>query len=202
MTQVILSGYRYVQIEVDDTLQSIAARELGDADLWRILISINGLSYPYISGDPTLIGDTVLGYGAQLIVPAPTIQVSSAVDPNRVFGVDVALQNGLLAADGADFACVGGNANLKQALQNRLDTPLGELLFHQAYGNGAHGIKGVVVGPTANLLTAQYVKGALLADPRIDSVQNLTSVAAGDAITTTATAVPVSGTSIDLAATV
>jgi hypothetical protein len=202
MTTQILSGYRYAQIQVGDTLQEIAARELGDASQWATLVWINDLSYPYITGDQELVSASVLAYGSQLIVPAPTVQVSAATDPLRVFGVDLQLSGGKLVAANGDFALVGGRANLKQAYLNRLNTPLGDLLFHPAYGNGAQALKGTVDGPTAGLLAATYVQSAILQDPRTASVSSSVAQVSGDTITVTATAVPVSGTSIDLTAAV
>jgi phage baseplate assembly protein W len=198
VADLILTGYRYVPIQVDDTLQDIAGRELGDANQWRVLIEINGLTFPYLSGDPTVIGPTVLAYGDKLIVPAPTVQVSASVDPNSVFGTDLELLNGDLQVVDGDFATVSGRANLKHALQDRIATPLADLVFHREYGCGIDTIRGIVSGPTEGVLAAQYVRGALLADPRVDSVQSATAVVAGDVTTITASAVPVDGTAIDL----
>jgi phage baseplate assembly protein W len=200
MTDRTLTGYRFVSIDQNDTLQAIAARELGDASKWADLVNINGLTYPYLTGDPTLSGPNVRLYGQTIIVPAATVQLSAATDPDRVFGVDLRLTNGQLTAENGDFALVKGRDNLKQAYQNRIATPLGELLFHLLYGCGVHALKGFVNGPTAALLAARYVKDALLADPRTDKVTASKATVQGDVTAVEATAQAVGGTSIDISA--
>ena len=198
MTDVILAGYRYVQIQVGDTLQTIAARELGDADQWRALIEINGLTSPFITKNAAMVSPTVLGYGARLLVPAPTVQISATTDPNRVFGTDLQLINGDLVVVNGDFALVAGESNLRQALNNRLKTPLADLMFHLPYGCGINLIQGTVEGPTSGLLGARYASDALAADPRIQSVPSAVATIVGDTTSITATVVPVTGSSIDL----
>jgi predicted Zn-dependent protease len=42
-----LNGFRLVEIKYGDTLQELAARELGDANKWRDIIAINDLLPPY-----------------------------------------------------------------------------------------------------------------------------------------------------------
>ncbi|MGC1304608.1 MAG: hypothetical protein WA840_19740 [Caulobacteraceae bacterium] len=193
-----LAGFRFVEIQQGDTLHTIAARELSDTTKWADLIAINGLSYPYITGDPTQANDAVRLYGQLLIVPAATAQVQATADPDRVYGVDLLLQNGQLTASNGDLALVGGVANLGQALMNRLATSLRELLFHLDYGNGARGLLGQVNGPTAILLAAQYVKSAVLQEARIQTVNSSVATAVGDQIQVAASVSPITGAPIAL----
>jgi LysM repeat protein len=46
-------------VQPGDTLQSIAANELGDSQLWQYLASINGIVSPYMikAGDKLEIGE-------------------------------------------------------------------------------------------------------------------------------------------------
>lgn len=201
-----LSGFRHVEIQQGDTLQAIAARELGDASLWVDLITINGLNYPYLTGDATAVLEADPGtlklYGESLIVPAGAAVTSSTDDPSRVFGVDVLLQAGrLVAGPTGDLALVAGRANLEQAIDNRIETPLGDLVWHQQYGCGIHKLKGRGGDVGAVTLSAKYVEAALVDDPRITQAE-ATAVLAGDAIDVTGKAQPVTGSAIDFTNTV
>ncbi len=46
-----LTGWRFVETLANDTMQGIAARELGDASRWVDLVNINGLTPPYLTGE-------------------------------------------------------------------------------------------------------------------------------------------------------
>lgn len=193
-----LTGFRYVQIEQGDTLQAIAARELKDASRWPDLIIINGLVYPYLTGDATKAGASVKLYGDLIAVPAASVQVNSSVDPNAVFGIDVALTKGDLSAVGGDFALISGRENYKQAISNRVSTNKAELLFHLDYGCDVRRLLGAVNGPTAELLAAEYVKASLLSDNRTQSVPSVNVSVVGDTLSTNATVVPVTGAVIEI----
>jgi phage baseplate assembly protein W len=189
-----LSGFRLVTVRKGDTLQGIAARALGDATKWRLLVWINGLTYPYITDNPSLASATVLQAGSLLKVPASATIASTTSDPNVLFGIDLALVDGDLAADdGGDFLTVSGVANLQQALEHRLETPLSELVFHLDYGNGVYGLIGGDTGPTSGLLSEQYVSSCLSADPRVKSVASISTTVKADGITSLAVVNPIVG---------
>lgn len=202
MTQRNLTGWSYAEILQGDTLQSIAARELNDASQWALLATINGLSPPYITGDPTQASASVKLYGQSIIIPGATPQASATVDPNAVFGVDVALTNGFMSAVGGDLISVAGQPNLSQALAGRIITDKRELLFHLDYGCKVRQILGAANGQTAALLGAQFVKSSLLADPRVQSVESVIATINGDSTDIVATIIPVSGAPITLSVTV
>lgn len=194
-----LSGFRFAEIRQNDTLQALAQRELNDATMWTELIAINDLLPPYLTGDILEAGPNVKLFGQSLLVPAVSSRVTSASDPDRVFGADIALLGGLLSADATgDLSLVSGVANLKQAYKNRLDTPLNELTFHPTYGCGAHALKGQGGTPGTVTLAAQYVRSSLLADPRTRSVESTQATLAGDVTEVRASATAVTGSSIDI----
>jgi hypothetical protein len=193
-----LVGYRFIDTQYGDTLQRIAYRELGDATQWPLLIAYNKLLYPFITDDPTLSGPGVILTGQQIIVPAPTPVVEATPDPTQVFEIDVALDaNGDLQSDASgDFATVSGNANLVQALNGRVVTDVGELLFHNTYGNLVRQLLGALNGPNAGLLASEYLAGAVLADPRVLDVQSSNVTIVGDEIQVVMAVNPVVGQAI------
>ncbi len=192
-----LAGSRLVEIRFGDTLQTIAARELGDASKWADLIAINDLVYPYLTGEPSEAGESVLLYGSLIVVPA-TVAASAETDPDAVFGTDIALTRGELTAVAGDLAVVSGRANLRQAIKHRLGTAWNELLFHLNYGLGVYRLMGTINGPTAGALAAEYVRGAMLSDPRIAAVPVSVAEVQGDRIAVTATINPVTGSPVSV----
>lgn len=195
-----LTGYRFVDTRRGDTLQVIAYRELGDASQWPLLIAYNKLVYPFITDDPTQVTDGVILTGSQILVPAPVPVIQSTTDPTKVFEIDIALDvNGLLQADeNGDFAVVAGVANLSQALENRVTTDNGELIFHPEYGTLVRQLIGAMNGPNAGLLAAQYDTAAVLLDPRVQSVEKSVVNIAGDDIDVEMEVIPIVGRSVQL----
>lgn len=194
-----LSGFRFVEIRQDDTLQRIAQRELGDTSLWWTLIDINDLTPPYLTGDPNASGPKVKLYGELLVVPASEPQGEPDPDAARIFGVDVLLRRGRLeSGETGDLAMVSGHENLKQALVHRFGTALGELLFHPTYGCGVHALKGEAAQPGIATLAAQYARSAALSDPRVQAVSNTSAKFSGDALAVTATVTPITGGALDI----
>lgn len=171
-----LSGFRFVEILYDDTIQRIAARALNDASRWPELVAINNLSPPYLTNDPSIAGDRVKLYGQQLVVPAAAAQVATEIDPERVFGRDLDLSGGELSDNGlGDFALIAGQANLAQGLKHRIVTGLRELLQHLAYGSGVRYVVGKVNSASAGAIAARYAEDSLKADERVVSVAKVTA---------------------------
>jgi phage baseplate assembly protein W len=191
---ITLAGSRRVQTQREDTLQIVAARELGDATQWVVLAQINGLAPPYLVDNPDEVSPGVLLTGSLLIVPGTApVNPSGVTDINTIFGSDVALSGGLLVDDGnGDFAVVSGPANMVQAVQNRLDSEPGELQFWLPYGCRVHELLGQGTSAPLVQLAASFVCAAVKQDPRISSA-SVTATAQGDQITATGAAVTVDG---------
>ena len=216
-----LTGYRFVDTRQGDTLQKIAFRELGDATQWPLLIAINNLVFPWITDDPGVasgfaFGSSAFGSGnfggstlspgviltgQQILVPAPVPVIATATDPTTVFEIDIALDaDGQLQADETgDLAVVSGVANLAQALENRVSTDNGELIWHREYGTKVRLLLGAMNGPNAGLLAAQYDTAAVLLDPRVQSVDQSVVNIVGDDIDIQMEVVPIVGRSVPLA---
>lgn len=197
-----LVGFRFAETQRGDSLQLIAARELGDASRWVELISYNNLVPPFITDDPGLADPGVLLTGRQLLVPAPSPVATATIDPDKVFEIDVKLTaNGSIETAGGDLSTVSGVPNLVQALRNRISTETGELIYHPDYGTKIRRVMGVVNGPTAALLAAQYGREGVLGDPRIQKINKADAEVSADVVRVTIEAETISGRRVEVTAT-
>jgi hypothetical protein len=197
-----LTGFRHVQTQFGDTLQTFAARVLGDTAQWSVLIGMNGLIPPYLTDDPDSVVPGVVLNGSFLMIPAANPATST--DPNDIFKTD-----GLLNPDGTlnvtedgDIGTVSGIANLTQALENALGTDQGDLLYHLSYGYLGRRLLGKHNGPTTGMLAARYAKQTVGADSRIARVDDSTATVVGDAIATVVQAETIAGTKVPINTTV
>lgn len=145
------SGFRDYAITSTDTLQSIAAKLLGDGGLWFDLAIVNGLKPPYISksGIPgtVKVGDIISV--PQLNAPGENaIVAGEGSEPGEeLLGVDIALTEAAFSAPGRpvvdirlnrstlrDIATISGFANFAQALQMRVWTEQGSMPLAPGYG--------------------------------------------------------------------
>lgn len=177
-----LSGFRRVQVNWGDTLQRLAARELGDASRWTEIASINRLAPPYLSAEGSGDG-RVARYGDTIVVPDVRRELRPiAVSDDEVFGVDVLLQGGRLDVQDGDLSVVAGRTNLRQALSHRVRVERGELIFHQTYGCEVHRLKGDRNTSVAALLGALFVRQAVERDERVAYVRVAESNPSGDTL--------------------
>lgn len=170
-------------VRMGDSLQAIAARELGDAAAWRELVALNGLVTPYLvpSAAEADRQPGALLWGDLIRVPARAT-TASAVTGEDALGQDVALQDGaLVVGEGGDLATVLGGANLGQALRHRVLTPYGSFLPHPTYGCELHGLLGLRNDPVRMVLAAGLCRRAMLRDPRVVAAQTRAAVR-GDAL--------------------
>lgn len=192
-----IQGFRFVETHYGDTLQQVAARELGDASRWPEIVSYNKLVPPFITDDPVLAVEGVVLTGELIMVPAPVPVSDASTNPNATFLSDVKLQNGLVEADAAgDLLLCEGLPNLRQALIHRVRTTRGELMYHPWYGSLLKRLLGTVNGPTANILAAQYARSAVETDPRVQEVTRATAEVIGDVINVGVEAQAISGRTV------
>lgn len=184
--QRLAAGWRWVEVRRDDTLQTIAWRELGDAARWAELASLNDLLPPYLTGDAALAassGGRVILYGSKVRVFASTDEADADAEPDEVYGADVALDaQGFLRASAGDLATVTGLSNLAAALTRRIITEHGELLFHASYGSRVRDALGRKNTPARAALAARSARLALVQDSRVHSVGEVRANVTGDAL--------------------
>lgn len=195
-----LDGYRFVDTQRGDTLQKIAARELGDAAQWGNLIAFNNLVPPYLTDDPDAVVPGVLLTGSQILVPAGAPVIETTTDPAQVFDIDLLLTGGQLSAVNGDFATVSGRANLAQALKNNVETDRGSLLWHTTYGSLCRATIGAINGPTQAQVCAAYAKASLLLDSRVSAVDKAVATIVGDQMDLALEVIPIVGRPIQITA--
>lgn len=194
-----LPPYRIAQTEHGDTIQSISARELGDANRWPELVWLNDLAWPFITDDESRAGPSVLLSGSLIKIPSPVGVSTRDDDPNRVFERDVRMVGRQMrATEGGDFEVVAGASNLAQQLNHRIATPKGQLMRHPEYGSTLYRILGRVSGPAANILAKDYTQAALLSDYRVRSIEALQATTDGDAVRVNARVETIAGGVVDV----
>lgn len=190
-----LTGYRVIVPAFGESIQELAARELGDAAAWPLIVWVNGLVPPYLTDNPALVADGVVLAGTSLVVPSEALAAAVDADP---LGTDVALVDGRLDVSGGDVALVSGLENLRQALRHRVLVARGSLLFHLDYGSFVPVILGGRLVPQALRLAEFYARSSLLADPRVTEVPSCIASGSGDVASVRASVLVATGELVDV----
>lgn len=190
--------FRLADTDHGDTLQIIAAREMGDANRWAELVWINSLTHPYLTDDPDLSSNSVLLTGSLIKVPAPSNTPVEDSGRAQVFGRDVLMRNKKLVVEGGDFSVASGVDNLKQQITHAITTPRGQMLRHINYGCLVWRLLGTVGGPTAGMLGAKYVSATIGADYRVNEVISSVATISGDKIEIKARCESIDGGAVDI----
>jgi hypothetical protein len=192
-------NYRLAETQYGDTLQIVAARELGNGNRWPELVWLNGLRAPYITDVPGNVRRGVLLSGSLIRIPAPGGKSTGGASDGRAYGRDAAMANRLLTADSnGDLAVVSGVDNLSQQLRHRVVTPRGQAIRHPDYGCLIWKLSGKANSPVLGFIGAEYVKSTLAADYRVSSVEYSKAWIDMDAIRIAAGVKAIDGGSIDL----
>lgn len=204
MTARAIGGFRRVQLGWGESLQNLAARELGDASLWVKIAEINRLAPPYVTGDPGQRSSRVAMYGDTLAIPDATADIRPGMtSAEDVFQRDILLRGGAMSDDGAgDILLVAGRENLMQSIKHRINTNDGELIYHLEYGCKVGRLRGKRKDAANMILARMYVEQAVLMDDRISRLTDGSVMAEGDAMRVEITAETATGHPVDVSETV
>lgn len=157
----------------NETLMDVAARTLGDFEQWQDIAELNGLVPPYVGFNAA---PGIAAYGSTILLPTPGAAVSSLGTPpsyaNNFLGIDLYIGpiNGVMPPWGGDFQTIAGYNNLAWALGRRLQTTLGNLIYHSDYGSRIPPEVGAVQTTSTAGQIAAFGKSAILSDPRVAAV--------------------------------
>ncbi len=174
-------------VRMGDSMQSLAARELGDALAWRDLVDLNALRPPYIlpSYDAADRQSGVLLWGDEINVPALSVTDSAVLGPDAL-GRDVLMEHGrLIPTSEGDLDLIDGSGNLGQALRHRIQTPYQSFLPHPKYGSELHAFLGLRNDAARMALGAGLARRTMLRDPRCKTAEVSGSIT-GDSLLLTA----------------
>ena len=198
-----LGARRYIRVQNNDTIESIALRATGDSRRWRELADLNDLRAPYISS----VSDSgVLTPGELILVPSLTVlgpwplpdpsKMSTMSEEELIFGIDLAQTSdgdwkkavGSDGEDGAlDVELVGGLRCFEQSILNRLKTKKGT---NQIYPN--LGITPTVGMKSTDSVVAPFSVDAvwqIRSDDRTETVKDFEVTDHGNGLGFTATIV-------------
>jgi hypothetical protein len=173
-----ISASQSATILGDDTIQTIAARALGDPDRFKEIILLNGLKPPYVSEAG---GQGVLKPGDPIILPttqnSPRMGVRRNIDYNitrflseteKNFGVDIRVTEDydFAISNTKDLDLVAGIGNMSQAVLIRLYLEPRSLKRHPQIGTDLQiGEKAVLI----ERLQSQIVN-SLSSDLRVETI--------------------------------
>lgn len=193
LRQTGLQQVNLATVRQNDSLQDIAARELGDYSRWYEIAQINALVPPFI-GPFAMSGITT--QGQQLFMPNATSVVPTGSAPNyaiNYLGVDIYYGplNQPMTPWAGDFNAIAGYRNLAFSLGRRLQTTLGDLIYHLAFGSRVPPEVGAIASNTEATVLSAYTESAIRSDPRVNKVLAIdTQVLPNYAIAITSTVLP------------
>jgi len=159
-----------------ESLADLAARTSGNFENWPALAALNRIGPPY----PGPTNRAVALSGRQLFTSNGVATPGVEPDPNdsgatyasNVLGVDWDWGpiNGPSPTWTGDIVTINGYANLARSIGRRLQTPLGSLIYHSAYGSRIPPEVGSVQSADEAARLREYGNSAVRADPRTGSI--------------------------------
>lgn len=179
------NAWRECACQTDDTLPTIAAREMGDAKLWPIIAQYNRLDPQEFNAADNC--GTKIKIPVELPTDHKVVEKNFVVDypeGEKVLGTTVRADRTTpvqVDASTEDFITVSGQDNYQQALLNRLDTEMGYLYMAPKYGTLLEDFVGAPnTKITDNLLVAE-VRRVIFHDPRTQHIRKITVQKDGNA---------------------
>jgi hypothetical protein len=204
-------GFQEVMVSQGDTIQSLAARYIGNPNQWSSIVVANSLRAPYVTAGTRLPGTVAPGDSIMIPIPDALSNPDTLTTGNpgtggsqieALLGVDFERHqnaNGQFgwaidtAGGSTDVRKVRGVANLEQALDGRLRTTEGENILYPQFGMPR------LVGNRAlgdDIVNTRYlIRRQFLADRRVERVVSLRFLTDNDALEIEADVQPVGFTS-------
>lgn len=191
---------RQIIMPAGTTLERLALRELGDESLWVEIAEMNNLKPPYVIQDMSDTTLNVIRPGMALLLPTPatngfsnaTVNQQLPINQNLTqvqqnLGIDfkISPEFDLVFDNRGDLSVVVAAENAAQAIVLKMAYEPGDLIDHPEIGVGLDvGSKG---GATLSSVKTSIIN-SITADPRFDSVTDLSLARMGDGIYVTFTA--------------
>lgn len=176
-----------------ETLPQFCRRVLADPDRWPEVVALNDMTSAFQMGDGAPIGaDTTL------LVPLTDGLPLTPRDLQDLYGTDLLERDGKTVWTGTDFALIRGEANLEQGIRRRITAIRGESDAFPEWGMpplvGEPGVAGTAAYIAAN------VAEQMVADPRVQRIENVDVSGAGDTYDVSFDLIPVVGEAIPVVA--
>jgi hypothetical protein len=181
-------------LRAGDTLQSIALDAYGVTSRWVEIKEHNGFRDALHRGDgvPLKVGDIV-----QVPFSNATEEDLGLPLKGDIFGVDLLMDtDGDLVLSDSEIHIVRDEANLKQAIINRLLTEQGSAYPFPSYGLPI--VIGSKMDARSLAFCASHVNQQLLSDARIRDVRGVSVIDEGDQLAVSVTVIPISGDTVDV----
>jgi len=193
LRQTSLQQVNLATVRQGDSLMDIAARELGDYSQWYQIAQINGLVPPFIGPS---VAPGITAQGAQLFIPSTTDTAPIGNAPSytiNYLGVDFYYGplNQPMVPWAGDFQMIAGYRNLAFSLGRRLQTTLGDLIYHNDFGSRVPPEVGAIASDTEAQVLSAYTESAIRTDPRVSKILAInTQVLPNYAVSITSTVLP------------
>jgi hypothetical protein len=163
-------------IRMNESLMDFANRTTGNFSNWGIIAAANNLRPPYTGIIPA---PGIATPGTNLFLPpySSTTPISNYTEAYLGTDIDIGFPGTTLTRWTGDFSLISGLNNYIGALVRRVLTPLGSLIYHNTYGSLLPQEVGNISTSAEAMLSAGYLKTALLQDPRTSQVNNITAFA-------------------------
>lgn len=173
MRKPVTTQINQAVLMVGDSLMDFANRNTGNFENWTEIATLNNLYPPYVG--PTSVPG-IAGWGTMLLLPTPG-SASSAIGvtpsyANNYLGIDqyTGPINGSMPSWTGDYQTIAGYANFRWALGRRIQTTLGNLIYHSDYGCRIPPEVGNIQDANTVGQIAAFGKSAILNDPRVAQV--------------------------------
>jgi len=179
-TNKIETPVKTVYVRKNESIERIAARELGSSDKVHLIMEFNDLEPMDILGSEWDGMALKIPYLNSLDVERVAANfVLDAQQGINVLGKD--LPNTLDVIDG-DLTVLNYTNTFMQGLDNILQTPLGAIAEDEDFGNNILTLEQASIPQVMGSMLAPEVTRALMTDPRVKSVSNVVVTKVEDAI--------------------